>query len=169
MKLFKIRKQAGFVLAVSMIFLIVMTLLAVTAMKKATLEEKIGGNLRAQNMAFQSAEKALRYCESAIVLTTGSAKMCTMRSGKESWEVPATVEFPQLWKTKDNWTKAVAQVLPSAEMSGVASAPRCMIERWAIPSDRGKEFYPYVVTARGVGSVDSAVVVLQEVIRCGSI
>ncbi len=59
-------KQNGFVLAISMIFLIVMTMLAVTAIKKATMDEKVTGNLRAHDLAFHAAEKALRFCESNL-------------------------------------------------------------------------------------------------------
>ena len=74
-----LRHEKGFVLAISMIFLIVMTLLAVSAIKRSTLDEKITANLRTQNLSFQAAEKALRFCERFLDLAAGSVTMCTAK------------------------------------------------------------------------------------------
>lgn len=52
--------QRGATLAIVLIFLVVLTLLAVTALSTTTLEENIAGNLRDRNLAFQAAEAALR-------------------------------------------------------------------------------------------------------------
>lgn len=175
------RQQSGFVLVVSMIFLIIMTMLAVTAIKKATLDEKVTGNLRAQDLAFQAAEKALRFCESNLVLAVGSLQMCQLSpsatvqvipSKKESDITDVTKNFPDEWSKAANWEDGgefpATKLAGVNQISNVVEQPRCMIERWEIPNDRGKDFYPYVITARGVGSVDTAVVWLQEVIRCGN-
>lgn len=66
--------QRGAVLIVSLVILLVMTLLGVTAMQGTTLEEKMAGNLRQRNIAFQSAESALRASEAFIesVVTIGA-------------------------------------------------------------------------------------------------
>ncbi|MBR7801080.1 pilus assembly PilX family protein [Undibacterium fentianense] len=176
------QKQRGFVLAVSMIFLIVMTMLAVTAIKKATLDEKVTANLRAQDLAFQAAEKALRFCESFIVLTVGALDMCKISDASPVKAIPSqkpaniadvTSNFPDEWTKAANWKGAGAnnavKLSEANSIVNVADQPQCMIERWEQPNDRGGEqFYPYVITARGVGSVDTAVVWLQEVIRCGN-
>lgn len=58
------KNQAGAVLFVSLIMLLVLTVIAVTAMQTTTLEEKMAGNLRDQTLAFQAAEAALRAGES---------------------------------------------------------------------------------------------------------
>jgi type IV pilus assembly protein PilX len=174
-------KQAGFVLAISMIFLIVMTMLAVTAIKKATMDEKVTGNLRAHDLAFHAAEKALRFCESNLELAVVSLRMCQLRVGSTIIVAPSTKEpdmsdvtknFPDQWNNPLNWKGGGphnATTLVGVNMiANVAAQPQCMIERWEIPNERGRDFYPYVITARGVGSVDTAVVWLQEVLRCGN-
>lgn len=179
-----LHRQSGFVLAVSMIFLLVMTMLAVTAIRKATLGEKITGNLRMQDIAFQAAEKALRFCESNLVLTAGDTGMCQPADGATVAVIPSTLapnaadvtaNFPTAWQNMDNWkssglTSATTLSGPNV-MENVAAQPQCMIERWEMPnsSQERQGFDPYVITARGVGSVDTAVVWLQEVIRCGNI
>jgi type IV pilus assembly protein PilX len=171
------RKQGGFVLVVSLIFLIIMTMLAITAIRRTTLDEKVSGNLRSQEIGFQAAERALRFCENALVLAQGARDICTPKSGFESWVIQpidqpdtdnAMKNFPKKWQTLTNWSNAAyAHTLTGAnQLTGVDQQPQCMIEVWQVLGDRTK--YPYVITARGVGNVSTAVVWLQEVIRCGN-
>ncbi len=60
------RKQHGIALLTAMILLAVLTLLGVTAMKMANLEELMSGNMRDRNLALQAAEMGLRYVEQHI-------------------------------------------------------------------------------------------------------
>ena len=53
-------RQHGAVLIVALLFLVILTILGVTAMTATTFEEKISGNTRDLNVAFQAAEAALR-------------------------------------------------------------------------------------------------------------
>jgi len=57
------RAERGAVLVVSLMFLVVLTLLALTSMSGTTLEERMAGQYRDLNLAFQSAEAALRDAE----------------------------------------------------------------------------------------------------------
>lgn len=52
------RAQQGAALVVSLIILVIMTLLGVTAIQVTTSEEKMVANLREFNIAFQAAEAA---------------------------------------------------------------------------------------------------------------
>ena len=58
-----ISRQRGVVLVTGLIFLVILTLLGVTAMQTTILEERMAGNLRDENLAFQAAEAALREGE----------------------------------------------------------------------------------------------------------
>ena len=53
------RQQSGAVLIVAMIFLIVMTLLAISGMSTTSMEEKMTSNAQESTRAFQAAETAL--------------------------------------------------------------------------------------------------------------
>lgn len=55
-----LRRQHGAVLIVALLFLVILTLLGLTAMSGTTLEERMSGNSRDMNIALQSAEAALR-------------------------------------------------------------------------------------------------------------
>jgi len=56
-------RQQGAILIVSLLLLLVMTLIGITAMNTTVLEEKMAGNSRQRQLAFQSAEAALRHAE----------------------------------------------------------------------------------------------------------
>lgn len=59
-------KQNGFVLVTSLIFLVVVTLLAVAAINRSTLQEMIASNTRARETAQQNADAALRAGETLL-------------------------------------------------------------------------------------------------------
>lgn len=66
------QKQHGVVLAVTLIMLVLVTLIAVSGMTSAVMEERMAGNSQQSNMAFQMAESALREAEkklSAVAVT----------------------------------------------------------------------------------------------------
>ena len=60
-------KQAGSALIVSLVILLLLTLIGVTAMSTTSLEERMAGNNRDENIAFQAAETAARDGENWIV------------------------------------------------------------------------------------------------------
>lgn len=158
--------QKGFVLAISMIFLLVMTGLAITAIRRSTLDEKVAGNLREQNLAFQAAETALRFCEN-IVETEDPVVTINLR------DFGGTV-LPNEWDTPANWgTGGFATTLPAGTVLNVAAQPQCMAERYQLkkhPFARADSpvGLVHVITARGVGSTANAVVWLQVTTRTGS-
>jgi type IV pilus assembly protein PilX len=55
--------QSGVVLVVSLIILVLLTLIGLAGVQATSLEEKIAGNMRAKNQAFQAAEDALQAGE----------------------------------------------------------------------------------------------------------
>jgi len=59
-------RQRGVVLVVSLIMLLVVTLIAVSGMQGTVMEEKMAGNTRDRNLAFQVAESAVREGEMFI-------------------------------------------------------------------------------------------------------
>lgn len=60
------KHQSGVVLVVSLIMLLLLTLIGLSGMQSATLEEKMAANMRDRNLAFQAAEAALNDAELEI-------------------------------------------------------------------------------------------------------
>lgn len=82
-------KERGFVLIVGMLFLIVLTVLVLSMMRTSMLEERMAGNNRDWNVAFQAAESALRDAEreirtgTRIVGITGFEAGCSDSAGSK--------------------------------------------------------------------------------------
>jgi len=55
--------QRGSALIISLVILLVLTLIGITGMQTTVLEEKMSGNFRDKNIAFQAAESAMRDAE----------------------------------------------------------------------------------------------------------
>lgn len=70
-------KQRGAVLLISLVLLLIITLLAVSSMREVTLEERIVGNQRNQQAAFNGAESALREGEKRLALRIEPADTTT--------------------------------------------------------------------------------------------
>jgi len=141
-----------------------MTGLAITAIRRATLDERISGNLREQNLAFQAAELALRYCQNDLEKTHSIAYR---DQGNEN--------MPTEWDTMDWATEKAVTTLPAGTVANVAAQPQCLIEKWnfqnkaPINSTSAANRLPvYLITARGVGANSNAVVWLQTTYREGN-
>ncbi len=61
------KNQKGVVLIVALVFLLILTVAGVSAIKLSTVEEKMTGNFSDRNIAFQAAEAALRDGENFVV------------------------------------------------------------------------------------------------------
>lgn len=115
-----------------------MTVIGVSAMQNTTLEEKMAGNLRDANLAFQAAEAGLRDAEKYLATETtlpifsancgsvsgGNAGLCTPASASDTYQ---QWENSSYWsntdKTRRYGAKSGAVVLPQ-----VSKQPRYMIE-----------------------------------------
>lgn len=152
----RLRGERGSALAIALIFLLLMTLLGVSAMQGSNLQERMAGNLRDRNMAFQAAEAALRTGETWLmdVLNQSDANLNPNLIDPAAWDGSAPAG-------------AVVPPEPVVGLDGqLASDPLFYV---AEPSLRriGIQLPPdfrriYPVTARGEGGSDVAVVVLQS-------
>lgn len=57
------KRQSGAVLLIALIMLLLLTIIGMAGMRDTNMQEKMAGNLRDQNLAFQAAEAGLRFAE----------------------------------------------------------------------------------------------------------
>ncbi len=157
------------VLVVSLIILVIVTLLAVSAMRVTMLEERMAGNTRDRQLAFESTEYALREAQnflSAPVLP-GFTPSGGTDGGLLSTDIN-TVREDAYW-TSRNWkTDFIAATKASGKLPGQLQ-PRYAIEEYqAIPCKSDSLKWPppqprnvYRVTAGGTGRTTDSEVVLQ--------
>lgn len=81
-------RQRGVILAITLIILVIITLLATVGLRSTTLEERMAGNNRNSNLAFQQAEATLRQAESVLegsssarIIINGLSNAITMNDG----------------------------------------------------------------------------------------
>ncbi|MCF7531951.1 pilus assembly PilX family protein [Pseudomonas petrae] len=72
-----VNAQRGAVLIVSLVFLLLLTLLATSSMQNATLQEKVAGTFTRRDASFQSAETALRIAEAKLMAPVFSLPACS--------------------------------------------------------------------------------------------
>lgn len=60
-------RETGAALIIGLVLLLVMTLLGITSMQSTTVQERMAGNLRQQDLAFQASEAALREGQRLVI------------------------------------------------------------------------------------------------------
>lgn len=70
------KSQQGMALLISLVFLLLLTLIGISSMQNATLQEKMAGSVTLRNQSFQLAEANLRIGESAVQLATYTLAVC---------------------------------------------------------------------------------------------
>lgn len=176
-----INSQRGTALTMSLVFLVLLTLIGITAMNTSVLEEKMAGNIKDQYMAFQAAESALKNAETDAFTNVSNATLFTPSCDNGFCLSPTSGAF--IWDTVD-WSAAsttsrgYGQYTSATALPGLAEQPRYIIEdipnpttpasgeSLTDPAKRGAQGNEYFrITARGVGSTTSSQVVLQSTFR----
>jgi len=161
-------KQQGMALIVSLILLLVLTIIGLAGMDVTTLEERMAGNMKDRNIAFQGAEAALlegeAYLASVVVLPAFD--------GSNGLYEPAT-DGTVRWDTVD-WSDSNEVVeVSSTSFNDLSTKPAYIIEDLAAAgSEDSLELGSaadtsrfYRVTARSTGLTTSTVVILQSVYK----
>jgi len=176
--------QAGAALVTGLIFLVILTLLGITAMQTSTMEERMSGNARDRNIAFQAAEAALRDAERDILCKkidgssattkrnigcisgmTGSnasctnGLCCTINAPGIACVEPASPVY-QGFSLSAAPSVAYGTYTAAPAIPAVTQQPRYLIE----PFQKKLVNY-YRITARGYGANANTRVTLQEVYK----
>jgi len=166
-------QQKGAVLIISLILLLLLTLIGASAIQTSTLEEKMAGNMRDQNIAFQSAEAGLRQGEQQV---TGVLPVFTLSgngvgsTGRYKLDGAILPDPRGFWVGLD-WNNVnkvatykpgisyIIEELPPIE-SECLSAGDTLLAGSAYQAVRW-----YRITARGTGASGSAEVIVQSIYK----
>jgi type IV pilus assembly protein PilX len=148
-----LRAQSGAVLIVSLLFLVVLTMLGVTAMTSSTFEERMAGNARDAAIAQHAAEAALRVARNLIIEISGArpaagnfnktissglgecvAGLCTPRvfTGTVPPEIPDGVKWNET-ALSGSTTLAYASDTAADRLKSVSKQSRYIIELFCFP------------------------------------
>jgi len=176
------RNQQGAVLVVGLLILLLLTLIGTSAMQGTSMQERMSGNMRDRNLAFQAAEAALREAERAVrqgtatVIPLGSTVVVDPDES-DTWSQPGD---PAFWA--DIFTDSDKHVdfrvtEYGGDLTGIFTQPMYVVETLVAPNTPGGgepvveniEFGPisettsnmFRVTVFAVGGTEAAVVILQ--------
>jgi len=166
-------KQRGVALFISLVLLLVLTIIGVSAVQTTSLEERMARNSHDSVLAFQAAESALREAEDFLATSINSTAGFTTAGTNGLWRA-ALYNEPERWTQAGIWAGATS-VEAAVEIDGVDEQPRFIIE-WVATVQRANN--PYLqgssyatlfdrieifrITARGIGGSPNARVVLQS-------
>lgn len=169
--------EKGAVLIFCLVFLLILTMMGVTSMESAVLEERMAGNMQDYNIAFQGAETSLQVAENWLFSQTlwpaTSTDGSTIVWDRDSMD-PDTDDSLHWWQddarsNQEWWAENAIEALGVQE---VAAEPRYVIEELSSIStgqsiaigsgqqNRIRVFHR--ITARGTGAGDPTVVQLQS-------
>ncbi len=155
-------RQRGAILVSALLMLLVLTVIGVSVMQITRMQERMAGNTRDLNLAFQGAEAALREAEQEL-WTTPSIIPCV---------TPACVRprgvLPVLDSQTQAWWDAQSQeygVDGSQQITELAEDPQFIFEELAfvgplVVDDPGGRMF-YQVTSRSTGGTGLANTTLQ--------
>jgi type IV pilus assembly protein PilX len=165
--------QHGAILIMCLIFLTILTLMAITSMDTSVTEERMAGNMQDYNQAFEAAELAMEDAEtwlsSQLDMPT-SNNLGTAEVWTEDGPDPDS-DAVSWWAERDaTWWNTNADA--ASGLQQVAQQPQYVIEEYYVSTDgqslaQGTGEQPptrilHRITARGVGSSSDAEVLLQS-------
>ncbi len=166
-------RERGVALFISLVLLLVLTIIGVSAVQTTSLEERMARNSHDNVLAFQAAESALREGENFLRNNINSTAGFTSAGTNGLWTA-AQYNQPERWADGTVWSGANSVEVATA-INGVNQQPRYIIE-WVATVQRADN--PFLqgssyatifdrieifrITARGVGGSPNARVVLQS-------
>ncbi len=166
-------QQRGVALFISLVLLLVLTIIGVSAVQSTSLEVRMARNDQDSLLAFQAAESALRDAE-RFLQTKNSVAPFVDNGAAGLWTVADFNQVPR-WKRNGIWQGGQSAVAANV-VTGVAERPRYIIEHVASVLREENAYQlddPYAagsadriemfrITARGVGGTAAAAVTLQS-------
>ncbi|HBD10867.1 MAG TPA: pilus assembly protein PilX [Porticoccaceae bacterium] len=160
-------RQRGAALVFSLILLLALTFIGVSTMQGSVFEEKMAGNARDKNFAFQAAESALRDGE--LWIADKSSQPVATSTGSNGVWTPSGPGTGSWWQSNtSSWWSSNGVALSG--FGNVYAQPMRVVEEDEFVKDSlaiGQQqsatgVMYYRVTARGMGGTDRAVVQLQS-------
>jgi len=164
--------QRGSVLIISLIIMLVLTIVGVSGMKTSLLEEKMAGNLRDSQLAFQAAEATLKqaeqYIEENVVSinnfdndgSDGFYDKSTERPWESiNWDNTDSIEYSNFDASYSINTppRFIVQHLVSQK----SNIDELNLDNYGQGSGAGR-IEMFLITARATGSSGNSVVMLQS-------
>lgn len=160
-------KQRGVSLAISLVMLLVISIISVSAIRVATMDEKMTSNMADKEMSFQASESGLMQAEKwlmQLALEPVAKSACEQHPCVK--QLDTSLDFTL---RNDAWWSANAGNYNTTSLIHINKPPRYYVEHYRFVPDNptigngvSSGFNYYRVTSRGLaGSDNSALSILQ--------
>ena len=169
------RHEQGAVLITGLVFLLVLTMLGISAMSINVLEERMAGNSRDLNLAFQAAESGLRDAELDIInnISPASGFDASCATGLCLPPLSSTSLAQSIDWNDTSITREYGAFTGAGPLELVSAQPRYIIELLpALPANPGQSIatgikpessgVAYRISALGIGGRSESRVILQS-------
>lgn len=152
------RHQSGVVLPIVMILMVILGMLAVSGMDNTALQERMAGNLRDRDVAFQAAEAALRVGEGWIQANRSIAEANTEISGMEAAAWDGATPAPS--GTRTGLYSNGDRIGLAADPVYYVGPPQLLRVNPGETPPKFRQIFP--VVSRALGATDTTVVILRS-------
>ncbi len=178
-----ISKQTGAALFTGLIFLVVLTLISLSAIKATSLEERMSGNVRDQDVAFEAAEAgmrdALKYiaatglspasafaagCSAGLCLNDPATPVWTTLTNNNQWQSAKTKAYTGTPLTFDGTTQIPTQPRYIIELVPNTIPPMGSSASTGKGNTSGAQLIPFRITARGWGMTGQTQATVQATV-----
>lgn len=176
-----VKSQRGMTLIVGLIMVLLMSIVAVSAIRGSNMQELMAGNMRDRNLAFQAAEAALRTGE-LIVQNKGGTLVFNDTNGLfnnqnksdavvgpvAGWDDDDWKAYALTLKKADielNLTRMPDYVIELLEVEGAGAAASGESVEYGMNVEEAGNRTIYRISARGFGGSENSKVVLQSTYR----
>lgn len=164
------KQQQGAVLVIGLIMLLLLTVIGMASIRGTDLQERMAGNARDHNLAFQASEAAVRSAENYL----SAASIAPYAAGAGYHQDLTGAASPPLWTPAD-WNTKEAVKIADNTLKGISEQPKYVIEQLEIsisPGNLGSavdqqsldsmaEREVYRITARGLGGTKDSEALIQ--------
>jgi type IV pilus assembly protein PilX len=168
-----VKKEQGVVLFMSLVMLLIITVLGLSSVQTAGMQERMARNSRDSNLAFVSAEAALKTAESIVSQYVIEDSFATLVGAHDGLYFKNSYNSTQNWEGFD-WENGTYYVADAIQ--GTAAVPKYIVEVLEtvvaydhtlnlnnIGQDTGAGLtHVFRITAYGTGGTSSAHVMIQS-------
>jgi type IV pilus assembly protein PilX len=162
-------RQSGVVLVISLIMLMLLTLMATTGMQTTSLEEKMAGNMRDKDLAFQAAESAINAGEAMLLPTPPVFDVSgTSNSGTGFYTSASNIPTAAAVLTDTFWTTNPVATYSHIGFFNITADSKYIIQDIGVADCPGAAVgslgcHNFRITARATGASTNTVVILQTI------
>ena len=156
--------ETGSVLIVSLVMLLLLSLIGLAGMQNTIMQDRMAGNMRDKDMAFEAAEAALREAEEDLSASVPAAFLGANglyrigASNRPDWPADITDNGNGVITYRGNFSGVVAQPKYVVEQIDTIVPPGCDLSSYCEP-------VYYKVTGVGFGGSDTSAAVITTVYR----